>query len=125
MKIFLGVLFLTAAFAGASAEAEEGYVITCGDGRGAAAAHAELAIVDDFSGPTAFYLEGKKLGADDFDIFTENGGWVVTLYASPGKPDRKFVFRQMSKRVQEYKVDGEGGEKKVGSFKPCKWPEDS
>jgi hypothetical protein len=94
------------------------YVIACGEGREKGPESAEVAFVDDHESVMKFYLRGENLSDDSYDIASRNGAWLVTVYGGPGRKDRKFVFHEAKKTVQEYLLE-DAGEKAVGREKPC------
>ena len=98
------------------------YAITCGEGRGQSPEKAEVALVDNLTGNTVLYIGGKALGPGEFDLGSAEGAWLVTVYGKNGKLDRKYVFHEAQKEVQEFLLEKKK-EKTLGSPLPCVFPD--
>lgn len=115
MKKIITVLFLSIA---TTAIAGEKSVISCGESRQGGYENAEISLVDDVESTMKFYLRGEALNENEYDIAARDGGWIVTVYGTAGKLDRKFDFSLEKKNVQEYLLE-EKGERKIGKAKAC------
>ena len=102
------------------AKAETNFLIACGEGKVKSHKDAYVALKEEDDSLMEFYLEGKALASDDFDIASDEGAWIVTLPPKGVSPSRKFLFLESKKTVQEYVIRGEK-EKKVGSAMACLW----
>jgi SHS2 domain-containing protein len=104
----------------ANAQASDLYVIACGEGRESGFESAELALVDDPEAMPKFYRDGEALADELFAVTARDGGWIVTVHGSAGKPDVKYEFSVNKKNVQKFLI-GEKSDKKTGAAKSCKF----
>ncbi len=102
------------------AKAETNFLIACGQGKVKSHKDAYVALKEEDDAMMEFFLEGKALDRDDYDIASDEGAWIVTLPPKGDNPLRKFLFLESKKSVQEYVIRGEK-EKKVGSALSCLW----
>jgi hypothetical protein len=117
MKLLFTLAILTLS---ATAQANDAYVIACGEGRENGFESAELALVDDPESMVKFYRDGEALEEDSFDVSSRDGGWIITVYGKADKSDVKYEISEKKKNVQKFLLD-EKGDKKTGAAKSCKF----
>jgi hypothetical protein len=102
------------------AKADDVFLIACGEGKVKSQKDAYVALREEEDSLMEFYLNGKALNSEDYDIASDEGAWIVTLPPKDGEPLKKFLFLESKKTVQEYHVK-KGKEKRVGTSLPCHW----
>lgn len=118
MKNLFFALALFSSFA-ASARAEDvAFSIACGENREGGYKAAEVALADDMDSTILLYLGGALMPNEQVDMGNIEGGWILTLHRK-GKVARKFEFLESKKTVQEYLVEENGKQKKVGNPLRC------
>jgi hypothetical protein len=105
----------------AQAAGDDAYMVLCGQGREKGSPdQAELAIVDEAAG-MRLYLRGEKLSDDRYGIVARDGGWIITVFGSEGRSDRKFTLDAKTRKMQEFILAKES-EKAFGEAKRCIFP---
>lgn len=122
MKKVLIAMVLFSAFAGNARAEEILFSIACGENREQSFKKAEVALAQDLESTVQLYLDGKKMPDDQVDMGNTDDGWVLTLHRE-GKDARKFQFSEAKKNVQEYLVEENGKQKKVGKPLRCVFSE--
>lgn len=96
--------------------------IHCGEGRAEGAGSSEISLVHEEL-ESKFYLRGRPLPVDDYEVASAEGKWIVTVFGQPGQKDRKFEFLLNRRKVQEFLLE-EASDKAVGRSKNCLVRED-
>lgn len=102
------------------AKAESVFLIACGEGKVKSHKDAYVALREEEDSLMEFFLDGKALDHEDYDIASDEGAWIVTLPPKDGEPLKKFLFLESKKTVQEYHVKKDK-EKRVGQPLACIW----
>jgi hypothetical protein len=103
-----------------AAHAEEGdQLIACGTGKEKGPESAEVGLVYGLDA-THFYVHGKEIDSNDYDVVGRDGGYYVTVNGH-GSGDQKFSFSEKQSEMQAYSIPIKGPEKKVGKVLACKW----
>jgi hypothetical protein len=123
MKNIYLVIALSLIFSTQAVAEDVVYSISCGENREAGFKQAEVALADDLDSGILLYLDGKRMPEEQVDMGNLDDGWLLTLHRK-GKDARKFVFSESKKSVQEFLVEENGRQKKVGKPLPCLFPEE-
>lgn len=118
MKNVFFALALLSAFTNVARAEDVTFSIACGESREDGYKAAEVALADDMDSTIRLYLDGQLMPDDQVDMGNIEGGWILTLHRK-GKDARKFEFSEAKKSVQEYLVEENGKQKKVGKPLRC------
>lgn len=118
MKKVIIAIVLFSAMSGTARAEEILFSIACGENREQGFKKAEVAMAQDLESTVQLYLDGKKMSDDQVDMGNSDDGWIMTLHRE-GKDARKFEFSESKKSVQEYLVEENGKQKKVGKPLRC------
>jgi hypothetical protein len=120
-KIYIAIALFSVF--GSHAHAEDvSFAIACGENREQGYKQAEVALADDMDSTIRLYLDGELMPEEQVDMGNIEDGWILTLHRK-GKDARKFEFSEAKKTVQEYLVEENGKQKKVGKALRCLFPE--
>lgn len=100
-----------------SADVIAGTTFSCGKDKNVSA-RAEILFVENLDG-YSLRVRGDSYSSEDFAVKPADESWIITVYGKRPGQDKKFVFSEIKKDVQEFEIPVRGREKKIGNEKEC------